>query len=132
MSGKILVMQDPTKRSFHFCIVNLVIGTLYCVKGNHEFGIARIIKSMEPESKKLETDTWFYAKRCFLALFEGVAKHMITLKDASYDELSNFLEAIERHGTEIHSSVAAGQQAYVQTVSEEARLLKKALLRLRH
>ena len=75
-----VLMQDPTKRSFHFCIVNLVIGTLYCVKGNYEFGIARIIKSMEPESKKLETDTWFYAKRCFLALFEGVAKHMITLK----------------------------------------------------
>lgn len=75
-----MVLQDPSKRSFHFCIVNLVIGTLYCVKGNYEFGIARIIKSMEPESKKLETDTWFYAKRCFLALFEGVAKHMITLK----------------------------------------------------
>lgn len=73
-------MQDPRKRSFHFCIVNLVIGTLYCVKGNYEFGIARIIKSMEPESKKLEPDTWFYAKTCFLALFEGVAKHMINLK----------------------------------------------------
>lgn len=74
------VLQDPNKRSFHFCIVNLVIGTLYCVKGNFEFGIARIIKSMEPESQKLETDTWFYAKRCFLALLEGVAKHMINLK----------------------------------------------------
>ena len=74
------LLQDPNKRSFHFCIVNLVIGTLYCVKGNYEFGIARIIKSMEPESKKLETDTWFYAKRCFLALLEGVAKHMINLK----------------------------------------------------
>ena len=72
--------QDPTKHSFHFCIVNLVIGTLYCVKGNYEFGIARIIKSMEPERKKLETDTWFYAKRCFLALFEGLAKHMIHIK----------------------------------------------------
>ena len=35
---------------------------------------------MEPESQKLETDTWFYAKRCFLALLEGVAKHMINLK----------------------------------------------------
>lgn len=74
------MLQDPNKRSFHFCIVNLVIGTLYCVKGNYEFGIARIIKSMEPESKKLEADTWFYAKRCFLALLEGVVKHMITLK----------------------------------------------------
>lgn len=78
--SRLIVLQDPNKRSFHFCIVNLVIGTLYCVKGNYEFGIARIIKSMEPESKKLEADTWFYAKRCFLALLEGVAKHMITLK----------------------------------------------------
>ena len=73
-------MQDPSKRSFHFCIVNLVIGTLYCVKGNYEFGIARIVKSVDPASKKLETDTWFYAKRCLLALFEGMAKHMVTLK----------------------------------------------------
>lgn len=79
-ANHLLVLQDPSKRSFHFCIVNLVIGTLYCVKGNFEFGIARIIKSMEPESQKLETDTWFYAKRCFLALLEGVAKHMINLK----------------------------------------------------
>lgn len=77
---RLRILQDPNKRSFHFCIVNLVIGTLYCVKGNYEFGIARIIKSMEPESKKLEADTWFYAKRCFLALLEGVAKHMISLK----------------------------------------------------
>lgn len=73
-------MQEPGKRSFHFCIVNLVIGTLYCVKGNYEFGIARIIKSLEPESEKLESDTWFYAKRCLLALFEGIAKHMLVVK----------------------------------------------------
>lgn len=73
-------LQEPGKRSFHFCIVNLVIGTLYCVKGNYEFGIARIIKSLEPESEKLESDTWFYAKRCLLALFEGIAKHMLVLK----------------------------------------------------
>ena len=74
------VLQEPDKRSFHFCIVNLVIGTLYCVKGNYEFGIARIIKSLEPASEKLESDTWFYTKRCLLALFEGITKHMIVLK----------------------------------------------------
>lgn len=55
--------QDPEKQCFHLCIVNLVIGTLYCAKGNFEFGISRIIKSLEPYNKKLETDTWFYAKR---------------------------------------------------------------------
>jgi tetratricopeptide repeat protein 30 len=65
-----LGFQDPDKQCFHLCIVNLgegylrfrletshvcwwaltcdvvtvVIGTLYCAKGNFEFGISRIIK----------------------------------------------------------------------------------------
>jgi hypothetical protein len=28
------------------------------LQGNYEFGISRIIKSLEPYNKKLETDTW--------------------------------------------------------------------------
>jgi tetratricopeptide repeat protein 30 len=47
--------EDPTKRCFHLCIVNLVIGTLYCAKGNFEFGIGRIMKSMEPMNRKVCT-----------------------------------------------------------------------------
>jgi tetratricopeptide repeat protein 30 len=39
------------------------------------------MKSLEPYPKKLGTDTWFYAKRAFLALAETLAKHMIMLKD---------------------------------------------------
>lgn len=31
---------------------------------------------------QLGTDTWFYAKRAFLALADTLAKHMIMLKDA--------------------------------------------------
>jgi tetratricopeptide repeat protein 30 len=45
--------QDPDKPVYHLCIVNLVIGTLYCAKGNYEFGISRIIKSLEPYNKKV-------------------------------------------------------------------------------
>ncbi len=45
--------EDPTRKLYHLCIVNLVIGTLYCSKGNFEFGISRIIKSMEPFNKKV-------------------------------------------------------------------------------
>ena len=71
---------EPEKQVFHLCIINLVIGTLYCAKGNFEFGIGRVIKSLEPHPKKLGTDTWFYAKRTFLALAETLAKHMIMLK----------------------------------------------------
>ena len=72
-----LAYEDPDRKVFHLCIVNLVIGTLYCAKGNYEFGISRVIKSLEPYNKKLGTDTWFYAKRCFLSLIENLAKHML-------------------------------------------------------
>jgi tetratricopeptide repeat protein 30 len=46
-------VETPLKRYYHFCIINLVLGTLYCAKGNHEFGITRVIKSMEPMNKKV-------------------------------------------------------------------------------
>ena len=76
-----LAYEDPDRKVFHLCIVNLVIGTLYCAKGNYEFGISRVIKSLEPYNKKLGTDTWFYAKRCFLSLVENLSKHMISVRD---------------------------------------------------
>ena len=69
--------------------------TLYCAKGNYEFGISRVIKSLEPYQKKLGTDTWFYAKRCFLSLIENMAKHMIMLRDATLLESVQFLEHCE-------------------------------------
>lgn len=84
--------------------MNLVIGTLYCSKSNYEFGISRIIKSLEPYNKKvfifliyfkLNTDTWYYAKRCFLSLIEVLTKHMIILKDTSYSEILDFLDAAD-------------------------------------
>jgi tetratricopeptide repeat protein 30 len=62
------------------CLFMSVIGTLYCAKGNFEFGISRIIKSLDPYEKKIHTDTWYYAKRCFLALAENMSKHMLILK----------------------------------------------------
>ncbi len=50
--------SDPDSQRFHLCIINMVIGTLYCAKGNFEFGISRIIKSVEP-AKTLSADTWY-------------------------------------------------------------------------
>ena len=76
----------------------LFIGTLYCAKGNYEFGISRVIKSLEPYNKKLGTDTWFYAKRCFLSLIENLAKHMISVRDSviqvNYDRILIFRAAM--------------------------------------
>ena len=42
------------------------------------------MKALEPYPKKLGTDTWFYAKRTFLALAETLAKHVILLKLTSH------------------------------------------------
>merc|ERR1719446_1210554 len=98
-----LTFTEPDKQCYHLCIVNLVIGTLYCAKGNFEFGVSRIIKSLEPYDKKLGTDTWFHAKRCFVALAEMVAKQMVVLKDSSYVEIISFLEAADMYGKEIQT-----------------------------
>ena len=69
-----LSYHEPDKKQYHSCIVNLVIGwehslhihlsysltfmsflfsTLYCAKGNYEFGITRVLKSLEPYNKKV-------------------------------------------------------------------------------
>lgn len=132
-----LAYQDPDKKCYHLCIVNLVIGTLYCAKGNYEFGISRIIKSLEPYDKKLGTDTWFHAKRCFVALAEMVAKQMVVLKDSSFAEIIQFLEAADIYGKGIPTKVDMDEQeaegsigTKKHTVSREARILKKIYLKL--
>lgn len=135
-----LAISDPEKQCFHLCIVNLVIGTLYCAKGNFEFGISRIIKSLEPYEKKLHTDTWFYAKRCFLALAENLSKHLLVLKDSAVEEILEFLDKAETAGKNIPSligpQVDLGDQAGGEgssehrTVAYEARQLKNLFLKL--
>ncbi|XP_076749464.1 tetratricopeptide repeat domain 30 [Xylocopa sonorina] len=131
--------EDQDKKLFHLCIVNLVIGTLYCSKGNYEFGISRVMKSLEPYNKKLGTDTWFYAKRCFLSLLEQLAKQLVVLKDTTLQECIQFLEHCEVYGKDI---VTVVEQAFdvqdmlsispqsKQTVVYEARYLKALFLKL--
>lgn len=84
--------DDPNKMVFHHCIVNLVMGTLYCTIGNYELGISRVIKSLKPYDKKLRADTWFYAKRCFLSLLENMAKQMVMPVDSVIKECIHFLK----------------------------------------
>ncbi|KAF8056228.1 ttc30a [Scenedesmus sp. PABB004] len=128
----------PGALQLHLCIINLVIGTLYCSKGNYEFGVSRIIKSLEPHAAKLSTDTWFYAKRCFLSLAEGLAKHMTSLGEAAWDEVLAFLEGAERAGRGIPAAfwgagagAGGGRGAEGATVASEARALRALFLRLR-
>mmetsp|Transcript_34770 Transcript_34770/g.80337 ORF Transcript_34770/g.80337 Transcript_34770/m.80337 type:complete len:676 (-) Transcript_34770:192-2219(-) len=126
---------DAERQCYHLCIINLVIGTLYCAKGNFEFGIGRVMKSLEPFQKKLGLDTWFYTKRCFLALAETLAKHMILLKDGTFKEILAFLDAMDAHGKHVPTKLQDHPDKPVDknthNVSYEARILKKIYFKLR-
>jgi len=127
-------VEDPSKPVYHLCIINLVIGTLYCTKGNFEFGISRIIKSLEPYERKIGVDTWYYAKRCFLALGETLGKNMILLKDEAFDEIIDFLDAAATVGKSIATTISpleSQENTPKRTVSTEARLLKRFFLKMR-
>ena len=129
-------VKDPTKPVYHLCIINLVIGTLYCTKGNFEFGISRIIKSLEPYDKKIGVDTWYYAKRCMLALAETLAKNMVVLNDEVFDDIIAFLDSADQVGKNIGTSInvveaASEDAASKRTVSQEARMIKRFFLKLR-
>eukprot|EP00913_Durusdinium_trenchii_P024818 g23294.t1 len=98
-------VKDPTKPVYHLCIINLVIGTLYCTKGNFEFGISRIIKSLEPYDSLLEDII------AFLDSADQVGKNI---------------------GTTINVVEAANEDAASKrTVSQEARMIKRFFLKLR-
>lgn len=131
------IFEDPQKKFYHLCIVNLVIGTLYCAKGNYEFGISRMIKSLEPFNKRLGTDTWFYAKRCFLSFLENLAKHLIVVKDNTIKECLQFLEGCETYGRRVSTVIETPFQEEdannkaKQTVTYEARLLRYMFYKLR-
>jgi len=129
-----LAYEDPDRKVYHLCIVNLVIGTLYCAKGNYEFGISRVIKSLEPYQRKLGPDTWYYAKRCFLSLIENMAKHMIMLRDQVLLECISFLDCCEMYGKDVKTvtdnPLDEPLHAGRNTVTFEARHLKALLLKL--
>lgn len=92
-------------------------------------------QALEPYPKKLGTDTWFYAKRAFLALADTLAKHMILLKDATFNEIISFLDAVDMHGKNIPTKVQDHPDKPVDTarcnVSVESRILKKMFIKLR-
>ncbi|KAI6206463.1 Tetratricopeptide repeat protein 30 [Aphelenchoides besseyi] len=128
-------LQQPDQRSFHLCIINLVIGTLYCAKGNYEFGISRVIRALEPCEKKLGIDTWFYTKRCMLSMFEQIAKQILMIRDDVLLECLAFLETCEVHGktiTTIADSLLLQNHSNDprKTVAFEARMLRALLLQI--
>lgn len=88
--------DGPREKLLHLCIVNLVIGTLYCAKGNYEFGLSRIAHALEGGSgTRLCADTWLHVKRCVLGLLTNLAKQLIVLPSAAIQEVLSFLHTCE-------------------------------------
>ena len=127
--------ENPEKPLFHQCIVNLVIGTLYCSKGNYDFGVGRIIKSFDPINRKLSTDTWFYAKRCLLSMMERMVKHMVSnpgpIPDKLMVEVLDFLESCEKFGKKIRSDQNPLEHEGELMVSDEARLIRRMIIKIK-
>jgi len=122
------------KPLLHLSIINLVIGTLYCQKNNYDFGIAMVRKSLEPYEQRLSPDTWHYCKTCLLALLDKLSKQMVTVSDETTSQVMDMLNAVEKCGTNLSSSIGVDEYEYVpssnNTISAEARKLKLAFLRL--
>ena len=85
-------------------------------------------------NKRMNMDTWYYAKRCFLSLIENLAKQILSIPDKLYMELVNFLDNADKFGKNITTQIVdthSSENSEKFTVSSEARLLKKMLLRLK-
>ena len=67
-----------------------------------------------------------------MSLIETMAKHMLVLPDASFNEILNFLDAVEVHGKNIKTIIDPLEEADPKkTVTFEAKLLKRMFLKLR-
>lgn len=70
-----------------------------------------MIKSLEPYERKINADTWYYAKRCFVALAETLAKNMVLLKDEAFEDIVAFFDAAAFVGKGITLDDAGGADA---------------------
>lgn len=118
----------------HLCIINLVIGTLYCAKGNYEFGLSRIahaLMGVEGEaSTRLCADTWLHVKRCVLGLLCGLAKQTIVLPSIAIQDTLNFLHACEVYGLTTPATLPDDENEDVSTVGMEARKLRYSMMKI--
>jgi tetratricopeptide (TPR) repeat protein len=113
--------------------LNLAIGTLYCVKGNHEFGLSRVFGSLEPMDKNLTTQTWRQAKECILSTLDKHCKQLIFIKDELFDQMISFLIQCETRGVLIKADEderRTHQDAGKNSVTYEARYLRSIILTL--
>ena len=133
-----MALDDSSEpAAFHSCIINLVIGTLYCSRGNWAFGIERVIKSLGQPPKYLSADTWVHARLCFLSLADKISKLMFHIPHDTLQDILSFLDTVESHGKyiltetiEVADVDPLNPEVEHMTVSDEARLLKDLFIKI--
>eukprot|EP00887_Chlorella_sp_A99_P000192 scaffold13.g192.t1 len=127
----------------HLSLANLAIGTLYCSKGNFEFGITRVMRALEPLAANLGATRWAGARLCFLAMLDAAAKQMLQPRDGLVADLLAFLEDVEEAGRDIPAGGGAGGDGVqggggsdsmpggaARTIRSEARAIQALLLKM--
>ena len=132
-------LGGPDEQTNHCsCMINLVIGTLYCNRGNYEFGIDRVCKSLQPCEKNLSLDTWIYARQCFLDFASKVSKLMIHIKQDTLENILDLLSDVESHGKHILTTESKTDDeesdslnsTEPETLSTQAKQLKNLYIKI--
>ena len=101
--------------TLHSTVINVVLGHLYCSKGNFEFGIERVMAALEDE-ESLSVETWHYCKVTLMSLINALAEGTgPLLSDAFIDALVAFLDRIQTSCTH-HLVSVAGEAKYIHNL----------------
>lgn len=143
-SQELEILSESTQQIHkfaHISMINLVIGTLYCVKHNFEFGLSRIFKSVQPIDLNLNYWKWFHVKRCILYLLECHCKQLVLVSDELFDRVVTFLKQCEEEGAALRSTKRSSwsvqgyvidRQVEASSLISEARYLRAILLPIIH
>ena len=67
-----------------------------------------------------------------MSLIETLAKHMLVLADSSYNEILNFLDAVEIHGKNVKTVIDPLEEGNEKkTAAYEAKMIKRIVLKLK-
>ncbi|GIQ86974.1 hypothetical protein KIPB_008924, partial [Kipferlia bialata] len=134
-------LSDPTGRvPVHSCVANLVIGNLYCVKGQPESGVPMTLNGVHPVKDMLAPDTWFYAKKAVMSFLVQCAKRLARIDDKLWERIIDFLNEVDVHGRDMPAEIVSETTSSIQgtvngnarrrTIADEARAIQVLYRRL--
>jgi tetratricopeptide (TPR) repeat protein len=64
------ILESSSELELHCSVTDLLIGLLYCSRGNFNFGLERIIRAVLAKPSKILEETWSYVKTGLLGLLD--------------------------------------------------------------